>query len=461
MKFRKSISLICFLLLTQCISVSCLKNEESSSAAKESKPKKLDEHHFKQLLADTSFTFFDGFIEILINGQFQEKMNAYFSNPNEQNNQDQDSSIDEFREDFPKVLDLVFSNRETVNTNNFLYKPNLEVCNQYLAQNNPISCRESMEHISLEVERLGSLKGNIEFKFDNAVVLLAEYNEQEINFSLNLESVETVLASINQIIQKNEPGQGMGAIPDMSGKLNISFSNINNESILGRIDILQDITFDLEVDNGNVNLMIDHAQSFATLEINKASKKLKISFDMMAIEANFPTAHHEDGDTEDTWLKTTLTFDGIYGVIELNDNDKKLTVSDFGLKNNKEAKLYFSDILAAKLNLSEISTELDASGDYLNLNFNQALNGALELTESPANNPITNLVLDISADASIKFEEIWSNNNQNSMTILELLAGELSLAGDQEMNVSVDLNAPDCFEFGNNGEFILVQAQCD
>jgi len=224
-----------------------------------------------------------------------------------------------------------------------------------------------MGRLRLVVMNSSDSSGTVSIRFDSYLPGTIAFGETGLDFSLHFSEISSMMISVNYIFLDLEPEEAIFSVPVISGKALFAFDRPELDKTILRIDIEEAFRFQMEEEYGPVDLNIAVSSNLASLNIDNNLNTAVLNFNIMEVLASFPAkqGHEVEVDAEDfrDIVNTTLSLDRLYGHIELNFIDQKLTLSDVRIYGDKTIKLDFADERALDITFDDLSVELDASGD--------------------------------------------------------------------------------------------------
>jgi hypothetical protein len=430
--------LLMFILI---LTTACEQSGESS-VTNSPPPATADQErdHVVELVSDNVQTLIEGIEDIVISGDFAAQVEEYIDGEQSaqralkvMNNSDED--------DVEDIINMFFSN-PSQNGSTVTYSPNLDVCDDYMAQNNPQTCRASMARVTIVHSWSGNQNGSLQFKFDDFNPFTLKYGSSSLSIQVDLEDIRNLLDGMNEEFAIHEPEHMFENLPTMSGLLEVGMEVTNSQLTLF-LKVLSDVSFQISEEGGDINLSIAQSNNAAQLVLNKNAKTVTASINLLAIDANFPTVH-QDNEDQDYWVSTRVTLDGVYGEVVLNDINKTLSFNDVGFLGDNKLKLDFDNSRAAEIYVPQYSVMLDATGNQPVLAALSDINATVAIYPHLNNDDNGSMSLVVSNGTVLTVEEYWHSQHDSS-PIFQVINGNVTWTGSGDLNGALSTSTGECF----------------
>ncbi|MBI2520248.1 MAG: hypothetical protein HYV97_07515 [Bdellovibrio sp.] len=391
--------------------------------------------HIKSLISNTGVEWVGEIDSVIAKGAIQASLKRIFnnpSNPEEQNNTndngDDDFNVEEFKQDFPRVINLLMANGMPEN-GGMTYRPEARVCGEILAKNHPAACEEAMARITFFHSSTQEFHGTIIARFDNYIPFIIEYRANSFEIKLSAQNIRAMIVEIDKIEQRNG-GEAMEVIPELSGALNLSFSKPNTAQLGLQIIVDQALRAYFQVYDGEVDINIAASASpIAQLSLNKVSRLISLDVDVTAIDAKFPVNGEEvQGDsTKRFWLEAS----GLAGKVIWNDAEEKIIFDNIRMAATGMWRLNVDDEPALELSFEPISTVLTTSGERLHVKVPQSIYFYAQLFPSNLTDAEGSLTISAQAETELEIFTVWQDGSSNDH--YTVLAGSVHVQGTGDL----------------------------
>ncbi|HAZ11377.1 MAG: hypothetical protein A2X86_20140 [Bdellovibrionales bacterium GWA2_49_15] len=382
--------------------------------------------HVKSLISDTAVEWVDEIDSIIARGAIQSSLARIFGNPDAQNTDDADSGVQEFKQDFPRVISLLLANGKPEN-GGMTYRPEPRVCREILAKNNPASCEEAMGRVTFFHTSAHQLTGTIVVKFDNFVPFIVEYSSNSFNLKLSAENLRAVIVEIDKIEQRNG-GEAMEVIPELSGALTISFNQVSAAQIEFSIMIDRALHAHFDVYEGSVDINLASSGS-VQLVLNKVLHLISAELDVRAIDAKFPVNNQNDEGAKINHIG--LEANGIAGKITWDDLTEKIIFENIKMGNVSPWRLTVDDDPALEASFESIGIVLATSGEKLHAKATLPISFNAQLFQSNLTNGEGSLAISMLANTELEISQVWDNGTSDAF--FTVLAGQVHIQGTGDL----------------------------
>ncbi len=410
--------------------------------------------HIKTLLPDLVTSFKENIDEVFTKGEFAHQLDNYFARPDSPQKLETDYDENHFREDLTQLISH-FMDHQTPGNNKHqaIYTPNLDVCNDHLAENDPSSCREALARLRIVHDVHAKLQGQLNFYFDTHNPVTITYKDNGLDFNFSFVAIHRILAIVNDIIKTNRPGEEMVNLPTLQGVIRLGVQKHNPDELSLTLDILESVIISWMVrdkeDNkeGMARIEIETANPFATFTSSKMRKNAHLEFDINTIDISFPEINDNE-DTKDLYpnLEMKFSLKGITGAIDFNDKDKIVGVSNIAINpHDGHARFSIDQEIAVELDITPFNLTLDANHETFHLETDTGVSAQATINANHAFLEEGFLYMHLQRDSIISFKNIWKENSPDPHTIHQMKSGSLQVWGEQDFNGHFQAITGQCF----------------
>lgn len=467
--------------------------KEKSKSTKKLKPTEDKSEYVRSMLSENFVKLISSLDTNVFNGNISTKMNEFFIDPEDEddcesssNDDCDDFDIQEFEIDFPKILKLLFSNPKSNNNSQLVYTPDLNLCNQYLAKENPEDCRNILNRLKISHNLISSKDGSLAFNFDNNLTpLVITYSESNLDFEFNFNhfidfvtEIET-LEDANRLIrcagiaidssqyeeERCEPS--VPHLPVASGVILINLTNTLEDHIELNLSIKEMISIAKSEDDpsydGESRFEIETADDALTLLLDDQNKITNLNILLNKIDLYFT----DDEENNDKQYGGHLYLDGIASTINLDDIKRLIQIDNLNLVGDELLKLDFDNERALELSWNDISIELDANQDSLLATTLSQLSAFVEIFPTKKDDHEGSILLQMSNNTQIEIQEFWNKEFKGdsgdfdwySRTLYKVLKGEVIFHGENDLSGDILAGPGDCFSGEEDNDGIEADPQ--
>ncbi len=381
----------------------------------------------------------NGFNKVIVEGQFIKNMSL--ENPPEPIPLTNDNEIHQ-------AISYLLSNQNQQG-DNYVYTPDVKICSEILAKNNPATCVELMKQVSLTQTPSDEVSGALLISIGNAKPFYMNYSDSEIKMKSNLLELVKAVEVVDQAIKQNgDPGVDFIPIVQ-SGAFELTLS-----SFLTVSTIRFSVTEAVDIAGQNINaepfaLQITAAQNMVSLNLDSLTGIAVASAALPAASALFSARNDQDVANE-----VHVLFPGLSGRVTLDNNLESIIFEAIKLS-APTATISLSGQPAAQItSFSQIDAKIQAyAGGDKSLSFAGQVSAQIDILPNALINGDGQLLVDVAQDTELYFK----NGSQQA----KVISGSLQLIGGGSFSGMMLAPAQACIEGQQNGPLPLQNVACE